>query len=171
VSLHLATQGEVLQRIFGVAPLLWRDAFASREEEGRTRSYNNPLTTTSTVALVTPDDTGVEVITGGTHDVLETKARGSRGGSRRKTIQPSWTKKTKTKAKKKTKTGTKSKTKGKKTETKCTAAMKEAGKCKNTVPSKYTAAMKKAGKCPAKTTCTAAEKEMNGSKCPNQKRN
>jgi hypothetical protein len=46
---------------------------------------------------------------------------------------------------------------------KCTPAMKKGGKCGTTC----TAAEKKknGSKCPAKNTCTAAEKNANGGKC------
>jgi hypothetical protein len=157
---------------FGVTPL----ALEKKRDEHALTITSTPLATTSTVALVTPDDAGVVEITGGTHDVLEARARGSRGGSSRKTTRASRTKKTKTKTKKKTE--------GEKTKTKCTAAMKKAGKCpaettctaaekkKNggKCPATCTAAEKKqnGGKCP---TCTAAEKKKNGGKCPNKKRN
>ncbi|KAJ4345944.1 uncharacterized protein N0V89_012080 [Didymosphaeria variabile] len=129
---------------FGVTPL----ALDKKRDEHALTTTSSPFTTTSTRALVPPDDAGVVEITGGTHDVLEARARGSRGGSRTKTTRPARTKKTKTKPKKKAKakskkTKTKTKSKGKPKST-CTAKQKKAGKCKDTC----TAKQKKAGKCP-----------------------
>lgn len=116
---------------FGVTPL----ALDKKSDEHALTTTSSPFATTSTIALVTPDNAGVVEITGGTHDVLEARARGSRGGASKKT------KKTKGMTKKKTKA--KGKGKGKST---CTAKQKKAGKCKDTC----TAKQKKAGTCPNK---------------------
>ncbi|KAK7191038.1 hypothetical protein DPSP01_007790 [Paraphaeosphaeria sporulosa] len=131
---------------FGVTPL----ALDKKRDEHALTTTSSPFATASTISLVTPDDAGVVEVTGGTHDVLEARARGSR--------------KTTTSRTKKTKTKTGSKTKGKKTKTKCTAAMKKAGKCATKTTCTAAEKKKNGGKCPA--TCTAAEKKKNGGKCP-----
>lgn len=110
-------------------------------------------------------------------DLQHLEARRSRGGrsrasrkrpaKKRPTKKKSPAKKKKKPTKKKTPTKKKKPTKKrpskKKPATKCTAAMKKAGKCPKKTTKKCTAAMKKAGKCPA-TKCTAAQKKAG--KCP-----
>lgn len=110
-----------------------------------------------------PSDLDIETLRGtevtpATEPSLKARDR-SRGSSRTSRKKPSTTTRRKKTTHKTTKKPTKKPVTG---TTKCTAAMKKAGKCKATC----TAAEKKknGGKCPA--TCTAAEKKANGGACP-----
>ncbi|KAF9738644.1 hypothetical protein PMIN06_001945 [Paraphaeosphaeria minitans] len=150
---------------FGVTPL----ALSKKSDEHLLTTISSPFASTSTIALVTPENAGVVE-----HDVLAARGRGrgSRGGSSSKTTSPLQVKKTKTKTKKegkdKAKTGSKTKGEKTKTKTKCTAAMKKAGKCPAEATCTAAEKKKNGGECPA--TCTAAEKKKNGGKCPEKKK-